>query len=410
MAKAAVSVLIPTYNRAQFLPECLDSVFGQTVPPAQVIVINDGSTDNTRQVLEPYMGKIEYLEQENRGKSSALNLAMSHVQGDYVWIMDDDDVALPNALETHLRVLEGDPSAGYTYSARYMGRTRPQDGRVEKVELEPLANSQDDEFFPRLLESFFSHQSAMLVRVSSYKEVGPFDTTLVRSQDYEMMLRLARRFPGKGIAEPTVCIRRHPGMRGSAADRFEAGEAASKWREYDQRLIARFRKMLELHEYLPRRFHGKGLGPADKRRAYLQSMTVMAAKAMFPEMLQDLQSAITQTGPDLPLTPDERAIVRRSVGYMRPADLSKLRCLGMMRALPKGRAVRDVKIELARGLSWRAEWAVRSHRYRELVTVLQTGYNVLGLGGIFLAVMAKLRESWAALRSGRKPIPGAPVH
>jgi len=77
VTRAKVSVLLPTYNRAGFIAESLKSIFAQTLPPSQVIVVNDGSTDHTLTALEPFRQQIEYVESENRGKPSALNLGMA---------------------------------------------------------------------------------------------------------------------------------------------------------------------------------------------------------------------------------------------------------------------------------------------------------------------------------------------
>jgi glycosyltransferase involved in cell wall biosynthesis len=87
-----ISVLIPTFNRANYLTKCLDNILLQTLPAAQIIVVNDGSTDNTRQVLETYMNKIDYLEGDDLcSRSNAINYGLNYVTGEYLWIFDDDD-------------------------------------------------------------------------------------------------------------------------------------------------------------------------------------------------------------------------------------------------------------------------------------------------------------------------------
>src|SRR5690606_24595967 len=90
-----VSIIIPTYNRANYLKESLDSVIAQTYPNKEIIVINDGSTDETTEILQEYKHSIKYFNKENGGKSSAINLGLKKATGDYIWIFDDDDIALP---------------------------------------------------------------------------------------------------------------------------------------------------------------------------------------------------------------------------------------------------------------------------------------------------------------------------
>jgi glycosyltransferase involved in cell wall biosynthesis len=395
MERPKVSVLIPTYNRAQFLPECLDSVLSQTVPPAQVIVINDGSTDNTREVLEPYMGRIEYLEKENGGRSTALNLGLSRVRGDYVWTMDDDDVALPDALETHLKVLESDSTIGFTYAPGYVGRTRPRGGGIEILKLRPLPDVSEDEFFLRYLQGCFFFNGAMLARTACYAAVGGFDPGLIRCQDVEMMLRIARHFRGRKISKPTLIVRLHSGMRGSENDRFEAERWIAKSREYEVKIFGRLRNELELRDYLPATFKCRTLEPELKRRAYLERMCVEAGRGMFDDMLCDLQLALAQTGENSRLARAERRCVSRAMGYLQPGDklLSDPQFAKSVRLSCRGRAGEDVMVEMARGLFWRAEDALQLRRYRFFVQITRGAWRLLRLRGSTLALMRKLREA-----------------
>ena len=84
MTEPTVSIIVPTFNRARYLPECLDCLLTQTLPPNEIIVVNDGSTDDTAQVVRPYLNRISYVEKENGGKSTALNLVMPGTQSDYL--------------------------------------------------------------------------------------------------------------------------------------------------------------------------------------------------------------------------------------------------------------------------------------------------------------------------------------
>ena len=109
-----VSVLIPTYNRAEYLAECLDSILEQTLRPYEVIVVDDGSSDATRQVLNNYESGIKIIKSPNRGKPAALNLGLAAATGKYVWVFDDDDVALLDALERFVAPLEAHPEYGFS--------------------------------------------------------------------------------------------------------------------------------------------------------------------------------------------------------------------------------------------------------------------------------------------------------
>ena len=127
-----VSVLIPTFNRGEMLLEALESVLGQSVAPHQVVVIDDGSTDGTAERLTRYGDRVEYIRKDNGGKSSALNLGLTRVTGELVWVFDDDDVALPGSIADRLEVLEGKPDCGLVLARHYWGASSAS-GAIEAV-------------------------------------------------------------------------------------------------------------------------------------------------------------------------------------------------------------------------------------------------------------------------------------
>ena len=389
--QASVSVLIATYNRAQYLAECLDSVLGQTVRPAQIIVVNDGSTDNTAEVLKPYLDRIEYIEKKNGGKASALNLAMQRVRGDYVWIMDDDDAGLPDALETHLKVLENKPEVGFTWTTGFYAREGVQGGRLEAYERWPLPEAHDEGLFLRLLEgNVVAFHSAILCRTSCYRAVGQFNLELIRSQDYDMLLRLARRFRGRRLDQPTILYRIHSGARGSETTRFGVEEIGSKWRAYNRKILLRLRGELELREYLPAVMQHQPLGALEARRAYLQRMAAMASTGLVTEMLEDLRLAVSGHSSDSHLAPEERDFVRRSIEYLTQSELAVLRRTfraGLLDTLPLGREVRE---EMARAFYERAVKGLNERHPKEILAVLRAGRKVHGLYG-FLGAMRRAR-------------------
>lgn len=121
MTQPTVSIIVPTFNRAHYLPECLDSLVAQTVAPLEIIVVDDGSEDATREVVARYNSPVIYIYKENGGKPSAVNLALQACKGDLIWLFDDDDVALPDAIEQRLEAFVKSPEAGFVYSAHYLG-------------------------------------------------------------------------------------------------------------------------------------------------------------------------------------------------------------------------------------------------------------------------------------------------
>src|SRR5688572_6812621 len=102
MGAADCTVIVPTFNRAAFVGETLDSLLAQSWPPGQIVVVDDGSTDGTPSALDRFGDRIEVIRKPNGGKATALNAALPLVRHGAVWIFDDDDIALPDGLERHL--------------------------------------------------------------------------------------------------------------------------------------------------------------------------------------------------------------------------------------------------------------------------------------------------------------------
>jgi glycosyltransferase involved in cell wall biosynthesis len=111
-----ISVIIPTYNSATYLPYAIDSVLSQTAGPLEVIVVDDGSTDNTARVLEPSRPRISYLFQENRGPVAARNGRIAATEGDLIAFLDADNIWLPEKLQQQQACLPANPHAALLHS------------------------------------------------------------------------------------------------------------------------------------------------------------------------------------------------------------------------------------------------------------------------------------------------------
>jgi glycosyltransferase involved in cell wall biosynthesis len=116
MLNTRISVVIPTYNSAAYLPAAIDSAFNQTLPPFEIVVIDDGSIDNTVEVLKPYEVRIRYIFQENKGPAAARNRGIAEANGDLIAFLDSDDVWLPEKLELQVPVLTENPKIGLVHS------------------------------------------------------------------------------------------------------------------------------------------------------------------------------------------------------------------------------------------------------------------------------------------------------
>ncbi len=221
--QARVSVLISTFNRGVMLEECLDSVLDQTLAPHQVVVIDDGSTDGTAERVKKYSSRVQYMRKGNGGKASALNAGMPLVTGDFVWFFDDDDVALPTSIADRVAVLLGNPTAGLVLARHYWGTTSAN-GRIEAQSETQWPDINQSNILLTMMRGCFTMLQATLIRTDCMRTVGPFREELLRSQDYDMLVRLVRRFPVASLlSDPhTSATCRREGTGYAAACGFKA--------------------------------------------------------------------------------------------------------------------------------------------------------------------------------------------
>jgi glycosyltransferase involved in cell wall biosynthesis len=367
-ARPRVTVVVPTYNRAALLGECLDSLLAQTLPPAELIVVNDGSTDQTSDLLTSYGARLTAVTTPQHGKAVACNVGLEHATGDYVWFFDDDDVALPECLERFVAPLEASPAAGFSYARFAYAPTGP-DGRIgNATHHSPLPDLAECGFLVSLLKTNFLGGAALMARRGCYDTVGGFDPELIRSQDYDMAIRLARVCTGVPVPGPPPFIyRSHTGERGSSRDRFSAATQFLKWLQYDQRIFHRLHAELPLAEYLP-----PGLDIAsDLPRAILQRFAIACSKLLENEALSDLAMFVALPGAPL-LGRAERSIARaaaQDVPYYgagslfdAPAFCRKVRAVTS--GSVSGRAIRREFLRGAIGrMAERGEWRMATFRH-----------------------------------------------
>jgi len=145
-----VSVIIPAYNSAVSLPRCINSIFSQTIKPGEVIIINDGSTDNTAEVVRGYGNNIIYLEQDNQGPAAARNRGLKQTNGEFVAFLDADDYWKPQFLETTVGFLEKHPEA----VAVSVGQIHKVIGKNPSV-MPKIMAEQCTQLEPQVLNNFF---------------------------------------------------------------------------------------------------------------------------------------------------------------------------------------------------------------------------------------------------------------
>jgi glycosyltransferase involved in cell wall biosynthesis len=263
-----VSVIIVTYNYGHFLGEAMQSVLDQTFQDWEVIVVDDGSTDNTREVVEAFGDpRIHYVYQENQGNPAARNTALRLVKGEYIAFLDADDVWFPEKLQKQVAQLDGlAPTVGLVYGdvylfnhddgaiiGRFLQGRRPPTGRVFGQLLEP--------------DGWFISDTASLIRREVFDRIGLYDQNLLTYEDWEMWVRIASAYEVEALDEPLARCRRHGSNLGKRVEEmYRYGLAARRKVMASYSLNPQERRVLKRnlaqHEYT----YGTGLLQLGRRR------------------------------------------------------------------------------------------------------------------------------------------------
>jgi glycosyltransferase involved in cell wall biosynthesis len=214
-----VSVVIPTFNCAQFLPEAIESVLNQTAAPHEIIVVDDGSTDDTENCLRQYAGRIRYFRKVNGGVSTARNLGIREATGDLIAFLDSDDVWQPQKLEIQTACLRKNVNLGILGTSqidwpkeRFTAFPEDlQDLKVKEVPFEDL-----------VVRNVFN-TSSVIVRKTVTELVGEFDSTLHGPEDYDYWLRCLQVTVAANLGLPLTGYRMVPGSLGKRAVSMETG-------------------------------------------------------------------------------------------------------------------------------------------------------------------------------------------
>lgn len=200
-AMCKVSVIIPTYNRAKTLKETIDSVLSQRYDDLELIVVDDGSTDETREIIASYLPHLKYLYQERRGVSAARNKGITHARGDCFAFLDSDDLWLPDKLCLQMKFMEDHPKALICYTEEIWIR--------KGVRVNPMKKHKkySGMIFKRCLPLCIISPSSVLIARSLIEEVGGFDEEFEVCEDYDLWLRISARYPVYLIETPLIVKR-----------------------------------------------------------------------------------------------------------------------------------------------------------------------------------------------------------
>ncbi|NJK36387.1 MAG: glycosyltransferase [Oscillatoriales cyanobacterium RM2_1_1] len=201
-----ISVIIPSYNCDRYIAQAIESVLAQGDSDVEIIVIDDGSQDNTQSVVQPYQGQIQYCYQTNQGVAVARNRGIQMAQGEFVAFLDADDVFLPDKLACQLAVFKANPDLGIVHS----GWRRITQTGEPLMDVEPWKNVPVLDLESWLRWKPLGTMGTLMFRRDWLQQVGGFEPGLTHAEDVDLVLRLSLAgCQADWLRQPTVCYRQH---------------------------------------------------------------------------------------------------------------------------------------------------------------------------------------------------------
>lgn len=266
MTSPKVSIIIPAYNRAHLIGLTLQSALRQTFYDYEIVVVDDGSQDNTADVVRSIAPQARYIWQENVGIPEVLNVCVRQARGEYISFLGSDDALAPTALEKEAAILDANAAVGLVHSTAWL---MDEAGRLTQLLKPPFARAgyvrSGREEIADLLMSNHIVATTVMVRRRCFDECGFFDRRFGLYEDWNMWTRIFKRWDAAYINEPLAFYRVH------------GGESGSIFRKANPRDLARYRR-LQLEELLADPEIGASYRHL-RRRAYARHHYAVALQA-----------------------------------------------------------------------------------------------------------------------------------
>ena len=225
-----VSVIIPTFNRSWTIIEALQSVLAQNYKPLELIIVDDGSSDDTMEKLKPFMEQIIYLKQENKGVSAARNIGIKKSKGEFIAFLDSDDLWLPSKISCQINFFNSNPSAIICQTEEIWIRNGKKVNPMKKHK------KKSGMIFEESLELCLVSPSSVMMKKTFFDVIGYFDEDFFACEDYDLWLRTA-------ITHPIFLINKsYTIKKGGHKDQLSKKHSLDKYR------IKSIQKLLKNHK------------------------------------------------------------------------------------------------------------------------------------------------------------------
>jgi glycosyltransferase involved in cell wall biosynthesis len=217
MNNPVVSVIIPAYNAAPWIGETIDSVLNQSFRDIEVIVVDDGSTDKTSEVVAKYQQKVKYIYKDNGGPSSARNVGILAARGEYIAFLDADDLWVASKLEQQMEIFNQNSSLVWVYSDGFIFENNPN--QTPHLFSYSTCMYEGDILCSLLVDNFIASPTPV-IRKEIFDEIGLFneEPAFKSVEDWDMWLRISAKYPIGFVDQPLVKYRRHAsGLTGTSS-------------------------------------------------------------------------------------------------------------------------------------------------------------------------------------------------
>jgi glycosyltransferase involved in cell wall biosynthesis len=206
----SVSVVIPAYNAGRYVARAIHSVLNQTRPADEIIVVDDGSVDNTAEVVRSFSDKVVLIQQANAGVSAARNTGILAAKGDWVAFLDADDEWLPFRLERQFKIIERHPALAWV-TGNYLTCISSEDRQAPYLEESRVGILLDNRptmpnYFQGCVKDLGGHTDTMLIRRHVILEAGLFSTELIKAEDMDLWWRIAYTYPEVGYVSAPLAV------------------------------------------------------------------------------------------------------------------------------------------------------------------------------------------------------------
>jgi len=255
IASTSVSVIIPAYNSEQFIRRAIDSVLAQTHPATEIIVVDDGSTDRTGEIVQSYGPPVQYVPQANAGPGAARNTGIKAAKGEWIAFLDSDDEWLPEKLQVQLDILQRHPELVWATSnfIRCLCEDNRRGPEMDPAQAEKLLAGREhiESYFTAYIAGAGGWTGSKIVHRTVFDRVGLFQVGLHRTEDMDLWCRIAFCWPQIGYSPQPLAIY-HMGVAGSLMREDVEVEIYSQFIDRNLKLAEKYNRLEDFKPFASR--------------------------------------------------------------------------------------------------------------------------------------------------------------